>query len=69
MLTNGTYRTQHGSIVEVSGRHHGIHAIRFDWVEEERACIDCQPYLHDDELHWECAHCGGGWAELKKVEE
>lgn len=66
-MNSGRYRTPCGSYVEVSGKHSGTYRIAFDWVEEN-ACIECNPYVHDRELHWECEVCGGGWAPLRLEE-
>jgi hypothetical protein len=66
-MTNGQYRTTHGSTVEVSGAHSGIYEIAFDWVEEDGACIECRPSVHDGCLVWDCDEHEGGSAELKRV--
>lgn len=67
-MKHGSYRTMAGSEVLVSGMYGGIYSISFDWVEEENACVDCKPSVHDGYLTWSCDLCGGGSAELKKVE-
>lgn len=65
-MKNGTYKTKAGSIVRVSGKHCGIFEIEFDWLEEDNACCDCEPWLNhwDGVLEWACDYCGGGSAEL-----
>jgi hypothetical protein len=68
-LPNGSYRTEAGSLLEVSGKHGGIFALEFDWFEEN-ACCDCNasaaPELYGDEwvIVWDCETCGGGEAKL-----
>ena len=69
-MTNGLYKTTCGSTVRVSGKHSGIFDIAFDWVEEDNACIDCEPSVYGDELTWHCDYhetCGGS-ATLERVE-
>ncbi len=72
-MVNGTYKTQAGSIVRISGKHSGIAEVEFDWLEED-ACIECEPnpYPEDDGgrliLTWSCDYCGGGKAELTLLE-
>lgn len=66
-MRNGTYTTKAGSMVEISGKHSGRVAVRFDWMEEENACFDCQvnPYPENEMLTWNCDVCGGGAAKLE----
>lgn len=66
-MTNGHYQTKNGSEVIVSGEHSGIYDIAFDWLEEDNACIECRPSVHDGYLTWSCEYCGGGSAELNRV--
>lgn len=40
-FSNGVYATLRGSIVTVSGKHSGIFTVKFDWLEERNACLDC----------------------------
>ena len=73
MIPNGTYRTDRGSTVTVSGKHGGIAEVVFDWFEELDACCDCKPQpmpVEDDGLlylYWDCEYCQGGRAPLKSV--
>ena len=73
-LPNGTYRTKHGSFVEISGEHGGIAKAEFDWLEEPNACDSCcvDPYPEWDMdrwiLTWECDVCDGGFAKIFPVE-
>jgi ribosomal protein L37AE/L43A len=62
----GKYKTKNGSTVEISGQYGGKSQVRFDWLEEENACFDCQPesYAVDGYLVWTCSECGGGKAKL-----
>ena len=66
-MTNGSYRTAHGSTVVVSGKHSGEFRVEFDWLEEPNACLDCRvnPVPVDGVLTWECDECGGGSAALR----
>ena len=73
-MKTGKYITEHGSVVEISGKHGGISNINFDWFEEPGACCDCQvePYpklLKNGiyELVWHCDYCEGGSAVLIKI--
>ena len=65
-MTNGLYKTEKGSIVQISCTHSGIYEIAFDWVEED-AYFDCDPSVYDGRLIWSCDQCGGGSADLKRV--
>lgn len=58
-MNNGHFRTEAGSSVEVSGKHHGIYVIWFDWLEEG-ACIEAIPSIDDcgARLGWQC-ECHG----------
>ncbi|MFQ5788280.1 MAG: hypothetical protein ACE5H1_09905 [Thermodesulfobacteriota bacterium] len=74
-MENGKYQTEHGSIVEISGKYSGIARVDFDWFEEPDACVDCEvePYPEEFDtnqwhLYWTCDVCGGGNAKLTKVE-
>lgn len=45
--------------------------IIWDWFAEPDACCDCRPVDVDHVEHrlvWQCEHCGGGSAELRKEE-
>ena len=73
IMTNGKYKTENGSTVEISGKHSGISSVVFDWLEED-ACVDCEvePYPEEfdkDDLRliWRCEYCGGGNAKLQKT--
>ena len=63
----GIYRTEAGSIVEITGKHCGVVSVDFDWFEEG-GCCDCvpEPYPEEDLLVWNCVLCGGGSAKLFK---
>ncbi len=67
---NGSYRTDNGSTLEVSGRHGGRVLASFDWFEEGACCdAECNPYpveWDDDEWHltWRCDCHGEGHARL-----
>ena len=69
-LEDGTYKTKAGSTVTVMG---GRSFVQFDWFEEG-ACFDSEagPDMRRDGLrvflHWWCEECGGGCAELTKVD-
>ena len=54
------YKTKNGSIVVISGKHNGIIEIDFNWIEENNACCDCEPFVENDMLIWECKYCDGG---------
>lgn len=61
-VTSSRWRTACGSTVEVSGQHHGVVTIDFDWFEEG-ACIEAARSVSveigpEPMLHWECACCG-----------
>lgn len=49
--------------------------VSLDFVEEDNACIDCDPEPFPETrdgkkyLVWKCDFCGGGEAELKLVEK
>ena len=64
-LPNGTYVTEHGSVMKISGKHSGIYHIEWDRLEEG-ACFDCvlNPCEVDGDLTWCCETCGGGHASL-----
>lgn len=64
-LPNGKYRTERGSLMEISGQHGGISRVEFDWLEED-ACADCRvdAYPIHDYMVWDCEACGGGRAKL-----
>ncbi len=70
ILSNGTYTTPAGSTLVVSGKHSGVFATAFDWVEED-ACVDCRvdtvPVADGGEwfLCWSCSECNGGRACLQ----
>lgn len=66
ILPNGTYKTENGSIVIISGKNSGKTQISFDWFEEKNACIDCEVDLYpvEDMLEWSCKFCGGGSTKL-----
>ena len=70
-LPNGHYRTAAGSQMWISGKHSGISAVEFDWLEEENACCDCVPcaYEDDGDLVWHCEVCGGGRAKLYRDDQ
>jgi len=62
------YRTERGSMVEISGIHRGISEVTFDWFEEG-ACREAHPVAdvkcRDDALlTWSCECCGTGSARL-----
>ena len=67
-MENGKYVTEHGSTIEISGKHGGRSVADFDWFEEPDACCDCkvEPYPEDGYLIWHCDECGGGSAKLTK---
>ncbi len=69
MLPIGKYRTKAGSTMTISGKHGGISDVSFDWVEEDNACVDCQPDPYDEDgyLTWNCDHCDGGSAKLERI--
>lgn len=74
-MQNGKYRTAKGSTVEISGKHSGITRVDFDWVEEEGACVDCEPEPYPEDygdgdwrLVWTCEFCGEGNAKLIREE-
>ena len=70
-MKNGIYKTEKGSVVEISGKHSGISCVEFDWLEEG-GCCDCQveAYPTDDGyLIWHCDKCGGGSAKLIFIEK
>ena len=71
MPPNGTYTTKNGSTVIIHGRHGGKVSVEFDWLEEDNACCDCvvNPYPEDGFLTWSCDVCGGGSAELIRMDE
>lgn len=66
------YKTEHGSIVETSGKHGGRTSVDFDWFEEPNACCECHaspyPDIDGDDLWltWSCDECGGGQAKLSE---
>ena len=62
-MTNGEYETKCGSRVTMGGNGQCSNIV-FEWFDEERACFDCNPYVEDDMLIWDCDYCGGGSAEL-----
>jgi hypothetical protein len=64
-MENGTYKTDKGSSVIISGKHGGISHVEFDWLEEG-GCCECkaEAYPLDGCLVWNCAECGGGSAKL-----
>ncbi len=66
---NGIYQTENGSTVKIFGEHSGKVRIDFDWLEENRACGDCEPILKPncDHLMWSCDYCGGGNTKLTKI--
>lgn len=71
-LKNGTYRTEAGSTVTISGAHSGISRVEFDWLEEGGCCecaVNGYPVENDDGLYltWACNECGGGRAKLALV--
>ena len=41
MIPNGTYRTDRGSTVTVSGKYGQIVKTEFNWREELNACSEC----------------------------
>ncbi|MGH7917001.1 MAG: hypothetical protein ACREQE_05985 [Candidatus Binataceae bacterium] len=63
-MTKGEYVTEKGSTVKVGD---GVFIIAFDWVEEDDACIDCEPWLdhHEGVLRWHCPYHESGSAILK----
>jgi hypothetical protein len=69
------FKTAHGSIVKLSGKHRGKSVVDFDWFEEPEACIECcvAPYPEDIDgklfLTWCCEECDGGQAELIPINE
>lgn len=73
-LPNGKYRTKAGSTLEISGKHSGIAAVEFDWLEEDNACCDCDAQAYPSPgqdgwyLVWDCDECGGGRALLYPAE-
>lgn len=69
MLPSGKYKTNAGSVMIISGKYGGISEVEFDWLEEEDACIECQPDAYDDDgyLTWYCDYCGGGKAVLHAI--
>ena len=68
-LSNGKYRTAHGSRVEISGRYSGIYSIEFDWFEEDGTCCECDPSIYEDRLVWSCSYHDGGSAPLVRAGE
>lgn len=68
----GSYYTEAGSTVEISGEHGGKATVSFDWFEEENACCDCEVNVYPEEdsgewwLTWSCEICGDGRAKLYK---
>ena len=68
-LPPGKYRTSAGSTMTISGKHGGISAVDFDWLEEDGACLDCRPNAYDDEgyLTWTCDYHEAGRAKLEKI--
>lgn len=62
------FRTEWGSVVEVSGEQRGVFEITFDWFEEG-ACVEARgsatvDLLDEPMLNWRCDCCGEGCARL-----
>lgn len=58
-LACGLYRTAANSTVRISGKHAGIYEISFDFLGEDGACVECEPYVSEGELRWCCNEHSG----------
>jgi hypothetical protein len=74
-LENGTYKTEAGAVLTVSGKHGGVFSLDWDWIDEETACDNCEPEPipeWDGEnwfINWYCEACDGGCAVLRREED
>lgn len=69
-MKGAEYKSKAGSRVITDGYYIQIY---FDWIEEDDACVDCEPNVDPAEvmsgvLSWTCEVCGGGCTEIRKVE-
>ena len=63
-MKDGEYKTEAGSHIRKSGSRV---IINFEWLDEENSCIDCDPYVENECLMWNCESCGHGVAELEAI--
>lgn len=60
-LQNGSYVTNKGSTITISGERGGIIRGEFDWFEEDDVCCpDTFSDADSEGLHWYCSSCDQG---------